>query len=138
MTLNHKISSRLRALYMHLLEILTFYYTCTQLWNQAHNRCRLSPFQHRLMLSQKCRPSGEKLGEFINRWRRHGLLASGGILCRETSSLFCTAGLQALGGGSILADAMVQAQRPDLVILDRSVHGRGLSIRIKIDFFYYL
>jgi hypothetical protein len=33
-------------------------------------------------------------------------------------------GLQAPGGGSILADVMVQAQRPDLVILERLVHGR--------------
>jgi hypothetical protein len=32
--------------------------------------------------------------------------------------------LQALGGGSIPADVMVQAQRPDLVIVDWSVHGR--------------
>jgi hypothetical protein len=64
-TLSHKIPSHLRALYTHHLEILTFHYTCTQLWNQAHNRHRLSPFQHRLILSQKCRPSGEKLGEFF-------------------------------------------------------------------------
>jgi hypothetical protein len=28
------------------------------------------------------------------------------------------------GGGSIPADVMVQAQRLDLVILDRSVHGK--------------
>jgi hypothetical protein len=32
--------------------------------------------------------------------------------------------LQAPGGGSIPADVMVQAQRPDLVIIDQSVHGR--------------
>jgi hypothetical protein len=32
-------------------------------------------------------------------------------------------GLQDLGG-SIPPDVMVQAQRPDLVIVDRSVHGR--------------
>jgi hypothetical protein len=32
--------------------------------------------------------------------------------------------LQAPGGGSIPADILVQAQRPDLVILDRLVHGR--------------
>jgi hypothetical protein len=56
-----------------------------QLWNQAHICCRLSPFQHSLILSQKCRPSGEKLGEFFKRRRmRHGLLASVSILCRET------------------------------------------------------
>jgi hypothetical protein len=51
MTLNHRIPSHLRAVYMHLLEILTFYYTRTQLWNQAHNPRSLSPFQHRLILS---------------------------------------------------------------------------------------
>jgi hypothetical protein len=53
MSLNHKIPSHLRALYSHLLEILTFHYTRTQSWNQAHNRSRLSPIQHRLILSQK-------------------------------------------------------------------------------------
>jgi hypothetical protein len=56
MTLNHKIHSHLRALYTHLLEILTFLYTRTKLWNQAHNRHRLSPFQHRLILSEKVLP----------------------------------------------------------------------------------
>jgi hypothetical protein len=75
MTLKHKIPSHLyRALYTHLLEILTFHYTCTQLWNQAHNCRRLSLFQHRLILSQKCRPSGKKLGEFFKRRMRHRLL----------------------------------------------------------------
>jgi hypothetical protein len=39
--------------------------------------------------------------------------------------LYCDLdGLQATGGGSILADVMVQAQRPDLVIVDWSVHGK--------------
>jgi hypothetical protein len=33
-------------------------------------------------------------------------------------------GLQVPGGGLIPADVMVEAQRPDLVIVDRSVHGR--------------
>jgi hypothetical protein len=33
-------------------------------------------------------------------------------------------GLQTPGGGSIPASVTVQTQRPDLVILDRSVHGR--------------
>jgi hypothetical protein len=41
-------------------------------------------------LSQKCWPSGEKLGEFFKRRRmRHGLLASASILCKETFSLYC-------------------------------------------------
>jgi hypothetical protein len=39
--------------------------------------------------------------------------------------LYCDLdGLLSPGGESILADVMVQAQRPNLVILDRSVHGR--------------
>jgi hypothetical protein len=33
-------------------------------------------------------------------------------------------GLQDPGVGSIPADIMVQAERPDLVIIDWSVHGR--------------
>jgi hypothetical protein len=37
---------------------------------------------------------------------------------------FDSDGLQAPGGGSIPADVMVQAQRQDLIIVDRSVHGR--------------
>jgi hypothetical protein len=44
---------------------------------------------------------------------------------KSTVELYCDLdGLQALGGGLIPADVMVQAQRPDLVIVDRSVHGR--------------
>jgi hypothetical protein len=99
MTLNHKILGYLRALYTHLLEILTFHYTFTQLWNQAHNRRRLSPFQHRLILSQKCWPSGKKLGEFFKRRRmRHGLLESASILCKETFSLYCRLRMKASHG----------------------------------------
>jgi hypothetical protein len=44
---------------------------------------------------------------------------------KSTFELDCDLdGLQALNGKSIPVDFMVQAQRPDLVILDRSVHGR--------------
>jgi hypothetical protein len=69
--------------------------TRTKLWNQAHNR----PFQHRLILSQKCRPSGEKFSEFFKRRRmRYGMLASAGILCRETSSLYCRLRMKASHG----------------------------------------
>jgi hypothetical protein len=99
MTLNHKIPSHLKALYTHLLEILTFHYTRTQLWNQAHKCRKLSPFQYRLVLSQRCRSSGEKLGEFLIRRRmRHGLLASPSILCKETSSLYCRLRMKKLHG----------------------------------------
>jgi hypothetical protein len=44
---------------------------------------------------------------------------------KSTVELYCDLdGVQALDGKSILVDVMVQAQRLDLVILDRSVHGR--------------
>jgi hypothetical protein len=52
------------------------------------------------------------------------------LVGKSTVELYCDLdGLQAPGGGSILADILVQAQRPDLVILDRSVHGRhGIAL----------
>jgi hypothetical protein len=44
---------------------------------------------------------------------------------RGTVEVYCDLeGLQAPGGRSIPALVMAQTQRPDLVILDRSVHGR--------------
>jgi hypothetical protein len=47
------------------------------------------------------------------------------LVGKSTIALYCDLdGLQVLGGGSIPADVMVQAQRPDLVIVDQSVHGR--------------
>jgi hypothetical protein len=46
------------------------------------------------------------------------------LVGKSTVELNCDLdGLQAPGGGLILADVRVQAQRPDLVILDRLVHG---------------
>ena len=47
------------------------------------------------------------------------------LVGKSAVELYCDLeGLQAPGGGSIPADIMTQAQRPDLVILDRSVPGR--------------
>jgi hypothetical protein len=47
------------------------------------------------------------------------------LVSKRTVELYCVLdGLQAPSGGSIPADVMLQAQRSDLVILDRSVHGR--------------
>jgi hypothetical protein len=47
------------------------------------------------------------------------------LVGKSTVELYCDLdGLQDPGGGSIPADVMVQAQRPDHVIVDRSVHGR--------------
>jgi hypothetical protein len=44
---------------------------------------------------------------------------------KGTVELYCDLdGLQAPGGRFIPADIMVQAQRPDLVIIDQSVYGR--------------
>jgi hypothetical protein len=90
MTLNHKVPSHVRALYTHNLGILTFHCTRTQLWNQAHNRGRLSSFQHKLTPSQKCRPSGRRSGEFfVKRRMMYGPLACAAIPCKETSLLCC-------------------------------------------------
>jgi hypothetical protein len=48
------------------------------------------------------------------------------LMGKGTVELYCDLdGLQAPGGGSITADIMVQAQRPDLVIVDWSVIGVG-------------
>jgi hypothetical protein len=42
----------------------------------------------------------------------------------RTVEVYCNLeGLQVPGGGSITASVMAQTQKPDLVILDRSVHG---------------
>jgi hypothetical protein len=42
----------------------------------------------------------------------------------HTVEVYCNLeGLRALGGRSIPASVMAQTQRPDLIILDRSVHG---------------
>jgi hypothetical protein len=46
------------------------------------------------------------------------------LVGKSMVELYCDLdGLQAPGGGSIPADVMVQAQRPNLVIVDRLVHG---------------
>jgi hypothetical protein len=50
---------------------------------------------------------------------------------KSTVELYCDLdGLQAPGGGLFPAD-MVQAQRPDLVILDRSVHEITLTLMLR-------
>jgi hypothetical protein len=228
MTLNHKVSSHFRALYMYNLGILTFHCTHTQLWNQAHNRCRLSPFQHKLtvpkvlairkevwrvfceeddawpacvrgytmkgnlfallqaesggitwksymwnlphsVLKFALNPSIYTLPTFTNlkRWGKHAFvnchlcgntvkqtlfhvlvhcnhtMDQGRMTWRHdfvlkhiagclksaldslgTVEVYCDLeGLQASGGGSFPALVMGQTQRPDLVILDRSVYG---------------
>jgi hypothetical protein len=55
------------------------------------------------------------------------------LVGKRTVELYCDLdGLQAPDGGSILADVMVQAQRPDLVIVDWSVHGRHRIALVKL------
>jgi hypothetical protein len=55
------------------------------------------------------------------------------LVGKSTVELYCDSdGLQALGGMSIPADVMVQAQKPDLVILDRSVHGGHRIALVKL------
>jgi hypothetical protein len=49
--------------------------------------------------------------------------------------LYCDLdGFQAPGGGLIPADVMVQAQRPDLVIVDRSVYSRFRTALVELTF----
>jgi hypothetical protein len=64
-------------------------------------------------------------------WRQDSVLnhiagcLKSALVGKSTVELYCDLdGLQAPGGRLIPADVMVQAQRPDLVIVDRSVHGR--------------
>jgi hypothetical protein len=55
------------------------------------------------------------------------------LVGKSTVELYCDLeGLQAPGGGSIPTDVMAQAQRPDLVILDQSVHGRHRIALVKL------
>jgi hypothetical protein len=55
------------------------------------------------------------------------------LVGRSTVELYCDLdGLQALCGWSIPADIMMQAQRPDLVILNRSVHGRHIIALVEL------
>jgi hypothetical protein len=52
---------------------------------------------------------------------------------KSTVELYCDLdGLQAPGGGLILADIMVQEQRPDLAIIDRSMHDRHKIALVKL------
>jgi hypothetical protein len=64
-------------------------------------------------------------------WRNNSVLnhiagcLKSALVGKSMVELYCDFdGLQAPGVRSILADVMVQAQRPDLVIIDRSVYGR--------------
>jgi hypothetical protein len=64
-------------------------------------------------------------------WRHNSVLnhiagcLKSALVGKSMVELYCDLdGLRAPGGGSIPADIMVQTQRPDLVIIDWSVHGR--------------
>jgi hypothetical protein len=108
MTLNYKIPSYLRVLYMQNLRILTFHCTGTQLWNQVHNHRRLSPFHHKLTLSQKCRPSGRRSGKFFVKKRMmHGLFVSAATSCKETSLLSCRLSVRASLGSHTSGNFLV-------------------------------
>jgi hypothetical protein len=55
------------------------------------------------------------------------------LVSKSTVELYCDLdGLQALGGWSISADVMVQVQKPDLAIVDRSVYGRFRIALVKL------
>jgi hypothetical protein len=69
-------------------------------------------------------------------WRHNSVLnhiagcLKSALVGKSKVELYCDLDeLQVPGGGSIPADVMVQAQRPNLVILNRSVHGRhGIAL----------
>jgi hypothetical protein len=101
MTLNHKIPDHLTQSPLHTppgdLDLPLHPHPVVEPGPQPR---RFSPFQHRLILSQKCRLSGEKLGELFKRRRiRHGLLTYASIVCRETSLLYCRLRMKASHGG---------------------------------------
>jgi hypothetical protein len=55
------------------------------------------------------------------------------LVGKSTVELYCELDrLQAPGGESIPGNVMVQAQRPDLVIIDWSVHGRHRIALVKL------
>jgi hypothetical protein len=55
------------------------------------------------------------------------------LVGKSTGELYCELdGLQVPGGRLIPADVMVQAQRPVLVIVDWSVHGRHRIALVKL------
>jgi hypothetical protein len=55
------------------------------------------------------------------------------LVGKSMIELYCDLdGLQAPGGGLIPADVMVQAQRPDLVIINQLVHGRLRIALVKL------
>jgi hypothetical protein len=69
-------------------------------------------------------------------WRHESVLKhivgclKSALKSQSTVKVYCDLeGLQALGGRSILAEIMAQAERPDLVILYRSDHrGHRISL----------
>jgi hypothetical protein len=72
-------------------------------------------------------------------WRHNSVLnhiagcLKSALVGKITVEQYCDLeGLQGLGGESIPADVMVQAQRPDLVILDQSVHGGHRIALVKL------
>jgi hypothetical protein len=72
-------------------------------------------------------------------WRHNSLLnhihgcLKFALVGKSTVELYCDLdGLQVPGGGSIPADVMVQAQTPDLVIVDWSVHGRHRIVFVEL------
>jgi hypothetical protein len=72
-------------------------------------------------------------------WRHNSVLnhipdcLKSALVGKSTVKLYCDFdGLQALGGGSILAVIMVQTQRWDLVIIDRLVYGRFRIALVKL------
>jgi hypothetical protein len=78
-----------------------------------------------------CQLCGNMVQQGRLTWRHNSVLnhitgcLKSALVGKSMVELYCDLDeLHAQGGGSILADVMVQEQRPDLVIIDRSVYGR--------------
>jgi hypothetical protein len=72
-------------------------------------------------------------------WRHDSILnqiagcLKSALVGQSMVELYCNLdGLQAPGGGSTPADVMMQAQRPDLVIVDPSMYGRFRVALVKL------
>jgi hypothetical protein len=74
-------------------------------------------------------------------WRHNSVLnditgyLKSALVGMRAVELYCDLdGLQAPGAGLIPTDVMVQAPRPDLVIINRSVHGRHRIALVELTF----
>jgi hypothetical protein len=110
--------------------LLTF--TNLKRWRKrASVNCQLCGIMVKQMLFHVLVHCKRTLDQSRLTWRHDSVLnhiagcLKSALVGKSTFELYCDLDeLQSPGGSSIPADVMVQAQRPDLVILDQLVHGR--------------